>query len=256
MPQELDQEINPSDNEPQTQPQPQESSSDPNHIKDPAALLNAFNNLKAKNKQQNEELKRSQDKLTQFEAQLQKYSPEKIRELEDKAKTYEERKLEEQRSFNELKQRWTTEKQSYLNQIQTLQNQTQEIQTKYEVEKAFYHAGGRSDPDSKAGMPTYFDLLYPQAIRYVRLEDDRLVVIDPIDGTRVLNDKNQPMSLSELMRKLSMEGPTSLLFYPANNTAGSGARRSDQPGSRANLDHLAKLSPSARVAEARRLGLA
>lgn len=239
---------------PETQPQDQDSSL-PDTVKDPAALLNAYNAVKEKNKKQSEELRRSQEQLTRFQEQLAKYNPEKIAELESQAKNYEERKLEEQRSFNELKQRWTSEKQNYVSQIEKLNSQVQEIQTKYEVEKAFFNAGGRSDPDSKSGMPTYFDLLYPQAIRYVKLEDGKLVVIDPLDGTRVLNDKNQPMSLNELMRKLSMEGPTSHLFYPANNAAGSGARRSDQPNSRANLEYLAKLSPAARVAEARRLGL-
>lgn len=230
-------------------------SSDPNAVKDPAALLNAYNAIKEKNKKQSEELRRSQEQLSRFQEQLSKYDPAKIAELESLAKNYEERKLEEQRSFNELKQRWTTEKQNYLSQIEKLESQTQEIQTKYEVEKAFFNAGGRSDPDSKAGTPSYFDLLYPQAIRYVKLEEGKLVVIDPLDGTRVLNDKNQPMSLGELMRKLSMEGPTSHLFYPVNNAQGSGARPSNQPGSRANLEYLSKLSPSARIAEARRLGL-
>ncbi|MDJ0677597.1 MAG: hypothetical protein QNJ36_19810 [Calothrix sp. MO_167.B42] len=220
-----------------------------------------LNTIKATREERNKAAARSKEletQVAQMNAQLeaiQKIDPERYQQLENLAKNYEESKLEEQKQFNQLKERWSQEKQTYAQQIQELQTTLVESKITNRLEKAFYSSGGRVGKDEDGY--SYFDLIRDRASRYVQMDDDgKLQVVNPKDGTRMFTDKNQVFTVEDLMLKLRGSGPTAALFEPVGS-GGSGMNKSFAGGNgTATRESLMGIKSRAqRLTEARRLGI-
>ncbi len=202
--------------------------------------------------------KELETKITELSGNLEKIKgidPQKYQELEKLAQTYEERKLEEQRSFSELKERWTGEKTTLQQQIGQLQENLKQTQIVNALEKSFYATGGKSGKDDDGY--TYFDLIRDRAINYIVLDEQgRITVIDPRDKTPLKDTKGVSFTVDDLMLKLRTGGPTASLFDPIGNGAGGGMTRSHGVQNAAMVrEQLMKLPPAERLAKARQLGI-
>ncbi|MBW4598932.1 MAG: hypothetical protein KME29_04790 [Calothrix sp. FI2-JRJ7] len=220
-----------------------------------------LNTAKATRKERDEvankakELESKVSELSKNLEQIKGIDPAKFKEYEQLAASYEERKLEEQRNFEELKQRWTGERTSFTQQIQELQSQLQNTQVVNALEKAFYSCGGRAGKDEDGY--SYFDLIQERAKNYVQLDEKgRLVVLDPRDKTPMRDPKGNPYSVEDLMLKLRAGGPTAALFE-SDKGAGGGMQRSAQYNSvNATRESLMQMGNRAeRLAKARELGI-
>lgn len=219
-----------------------------------------LNTAKATRTERDEAAKKAKEletKVAELSGQLEKIQgidPNKYQELESLAKTYEEQKLEEQRKFGELKERWQGERGTLQQQVQQLQESLKNTRITNSLEKAFYAVGGKTGGEDGY---TYFDLLSDRAKQYIEVDESgKLVVIDPKDKTKMVNDKGQPIGIEELMLKFRTSGPSTALFEPVGNGAGGGMSRSQGSNSGAlTREQLMKLPRSERLARARELNL-
>lgn len=227
----------------------------------PEEIQKILSTVKATRKERDEAATKAKDlesKVTELSKSLEQIKgidPNKFKEYEQLAATYEERKLEEQKNFEELKQRWTTEKTSFTQQIQELQVQLQNTQIVTALEKAFYSCGGRAGKDEDGY--SYFDLIQDRAKKYIQLDEKgRLVVLDPRDKTPMRDPKGNAYSVEDLMLKLRAGGPTAALFE-SDKGAGGGMQRSSQYNSvTATRESLMQMGNRAeRLAKARELGI-
>lgn len=217
---------------------------------------------KATRTERDEVAKKAKDleiKVNELSGQLETIKgidPNKYKELEKLAQTYEERKLEEQRNFSELKERWSGEKTSLQQEIGLLKESLKQVQIINALEKSFYATGGKAGKDEDGY--SYFDLIRDRAMNYIVLDEStgKLTVIDPRDKTILKDSKGAAFTVDELMLKLRSGGPTSALFDPVTNGAGSGMHRSVNNQNGAMLrEQLMQLPRSERLAKARELGI-
>ena len=198
-----------------------------------------------------------EDQNRTYQQQLEQakaIDPTRYKQLEEMAATLEERKLEEQRQFSELKERWTEERTGLQKQIQSLQDGLKTTQITNALEKSFYAFGGRSGKDDFGC--SYFDLIRERAMSFIKSDEGKITIIDPRDGTRMLNDKGAALSLDDLMIKLRSAGPTAALFEAVNNGSGSGMTRSRDGNSLSTTrEQLMQLPRAERLAKARELGI-
>lgn len=185
--------------------------------------------------------------------QIKGIDPKRYQDLETLAQTYEDQKLEEQRKFGELKERWQGERTALQKQNQDLQLELKTTRVTNALEKAFYAVGGKAGKDDD-GL-TYFDLLRDRAIQYIEVDESgKLVVIDPKDRTKMVTDKGVPLAIEDLMTKFRSAGPTTSLFDPVGNGAGSGMQRNSSNGSTAlQREQVMKLPRAERLTKAREL---
>lgn len=220
-----------------------------------------LNTAQATRKERDEAEKRYKDTQNQNAEllkqldQIKKIDPKRYQELEDLAKGYEDRKLEEQRNFQELKERWTGEKTTLQQQIQQLQDSLKQTQIINALEKSFYATGGKAGKDEDGY--SYFDLIRDRAAAYIQFDDSgKITVIDPRDKTPLKDTKGVSFTVDDLMLKLRSGGPTAALFDPIGNGAGSGMQRSSGHQNPAMVrEQLMQLPRSERLAKARELGI-
>lgn len=147
-----------------------------------------LNTAKATRTEQDEVAKRAKDletKVAELSGQLEKIQgidPKRFQELEQLAQTYEERKLEEQRNFQELKERWSGEKTTLQQEIGQLKENLKQNQIINALEKSFYATGGIAGKDEDGY--SYFDLIRDHAINYIVLDEhSNFIVINPRNKT-------------------------------------------------------------------------
>ena len=220
-----------------------------------------LNTAQATRKERDEAEKRYKDtqsqntELLQQLDQIKKIDPKRYQELEDLSKGYEDRKLEEQRNFQELKERWTGEKTTLQQQINLLQENLKQTQIINALEKSFYATGGKAGKDDDGY--SYFDLIRDRATGYIVLDDQgRISVIDPRDKTPLKDTKGVSFTVDDLMLKLRSSGPTASLFDPIGNGAGGGMTRSHGTQNAAMLrEQIMALPRSERLHKAREMGI-
>lgn len=220
-----------------------------------------LNTAKATRQERDDAAKKAKDletKITELSGQLETIKgidPQKYKELEKLAQTYEDRKLEEQRNFQELKERWTGEKTTLQQEIEQLKGSLKQNQIINALEKSFYATGGKAGKDEDGY--SYFDLIRDRAAAYIQFDDQgRITIIDPRDKTPMKDTKGVSFTVDDLMMKLRSGGPTAALFDPISNGAGGGMNRSSSNQNPAMLrEQIMALPRSERLSKARELGI-
>ena len=200
------------------------------------------------------ELEENNRKLSEQLEQIKGIDPKRFKELEQLAQTYEDKKLEDNRQFSDLKERWQGERTTLSQQINQLQGDLKQTKITNALEKAFYSVGGKAGKDDEGY--TYFDMISNRAMQFVEVDENgKLLIIDPRDRTKMVTEKGAAFTIEDLMLKFRSAGPTTSLFEPANNSAGSGMNRSTTPSSANTREQLMKLPRAERLAKARELGI-
>jgi predicted RNase H-like nuclease (RuvC/YqgF family) len=208
MPQELD---NNSQQAETNLPETQESKT--------PTLEDIENLQKALNKERQEKTKLEKD-VKRYETHLKEYNPDEFKRLQELKQKWEERDVLEQQRIAGIKSEFEQEKSALLKENNDLRSQLQKTTATYELEKAFFNAGGLTA--SGDGI-SHFDMILPHALNHVKIEDGKITVIDPATGTKKFTKEGTPFTLADLMMHFRQSGATAQLFKPANNAGGTGA---------------------------------
>ena len=138
---------------------------------------------------------------------------------------------------------------------QKLKSENQLIKMSWEIEKAFFKAGGKRN--NVLDDFTFFEMVQGHASKFVKVDEQgKLIIIDPRDGTRLKTDAGKNYSLRDLMNKFKNSGLSPLTNCFDTNGNSATPSFAQNPGDYSDRESLREIKdPAARLSYAGKLGI-
>lgn len=191
-------------------------------------------------------------KAQEFEKKYGGVDLEAYQEYLTQKEQAELKRLEDQQEFQKVKQSYQQEKEALVQQGKTLEQQLKLNDQSYNLRDAFLEFGGKRGK-SPLTNASYFELIKPYLLTRTKIDDSGKLI--PVDADGLPDLKYS--TVEELLAEFANDPVLGSAFEPRNNAAGGGAQNGVRGRtSNSQLERvLAIKDPSARLTEARRLGI-